>query len=365
MKITKRQGAFLAAGLAVTALVVAIAWRVAASSTPPKLFVAPAPMPVSASQPLSTCPVQSTVAAASDKDGKFPLQLDLAGLTTAEIGSFIVIGKESASAGRQRDAEVALLMACRLAEKLKGPAATETADAKYQLAWHYAALTQDGPSAPALGARAEWLWRAQLLYADSLNGYLAKFGEGHEKSRFSAEGLSAVRQALAQMQMPAQAQAVPLEPRDPITARSPVEPQAPQAALQRPAPPRAPQQTAQAPAKAAPADRLARNLPAPLSPSFDCRKARSVPEKIICSDTELAQLDRELGRVYARARHATPNPASFRQRQNEEWLKREATCRDRECLLRWYAHRRDQLMREIEGRAVGEATSPTQANKRA
>jgi hypothetical protein len=85
-------------------------------------------------------------------------------------------------------------------------------------------------------------------------------------------------------------------------------------------------------------------------PSFDCSKARSVSEKMICSDAELASLDRELGQVSARAKNATTDRAAFQRQQDREWRMREALCRDRVCLLRWYAQRRQQLMAVIERR---------------
>jgi hypothetical protein len=81
----------------------------------------------------------------------------------------------------------------------------------------------------------------------------------------------------------------------------------------------------------------------PVAPSFDCAKARSTPEKIICADPELSRLDRDLGGLYARARDAAPDPAAFKRQSDAQWFQRERTCRDRECLLRWYAQRREQL----------------------
>jgi len=82
-----------------------------------------------------------------------------------------------------------------------------------------------------------------------------------------------------------------------------------------------------------------------------------VPEKLICSDPELAQLDRKLARVYARAKYVTSDRAAFRRRQDQEWLKRRSLCRDRSCLLSWYLERREQLMQNIEGRSPVEASA--------
>ena len=355
MNITRRQGAVFTAGLVLAAVALVLAWRLAASPTlanKPDALASPQPSALARAQELSTCPLQPAVAIANEKDGQFPLQSDLVGLTATEIGSFIVIGKESASAGRPRDAEVAFLMSCRLANKLKGGSSVESADAKYQLGWHYATLTFDDPSGSAAVAYAELLWRAQLLYSDSLNAYSAKFGESHEKTRLAAEGLASVRQTLAQ------APTAPL-PTAAVTAKAQLAHKASPAAARRPAnsvaPGSAPRQTGLA--KAAPPSWQSPGADSRLRPSFDCRRARSLPEKMICSDAELARIDRELGRVYATAQKATPNRAAFQRQQDQEWLRRESTCRDRDCMLRWYAQRRDQLMNEMEGRRLSTTAS--------
>jgi len=52
--------------------------------------------------------------------------------------------------------------------------------------------------------------------------------------------------------------------------------------------------------------------------------------------------------VYARAKNAAADDAAFRRQNSEEWRRREATCRDRECLLRWYANRHDQLINSMQ-----------------
>ena len=102
---------------------------------------------------------------------------------------------------------------------------------------------------------------------------------------------------------------------------------------------------------ALPAQRVA---PERVAPSFDCAKARSTSERIICADPELSRLDRDLGQLYSRARDAAPDPAAFKRQSDAQWFQRERTCRDRECLLRWYAQRREQLtafLAENEARA--------------
>lgn len=71
--------------------------------------------------------------------------------------------------------------------------------------------------------------------------------------------------------------------------------------------------------------------------SFDCTKARSDAERLICSDPELAADDVLLAGIYAKAKAAAKDQATFRERTRAQWNFRERQCHDRECLARWYA----------------------------
>jgi hypothetical protein len=200
--LTPRQLAVFASGLLITAAMVAGAWVLWGSDSslvPRKSKTSvPAPQPAAlASGQITACPLQPAAAAAGAKDGHFPLQAGVAGLQAADIASFMVIGKEAAAAGRPRDAEVAFLMACQVADQLKGAGSLESAEARYQLGSHYAQLAQAGRSGAAAN-RAELLRRAERLYADSLQPYTAHYGQIHEKPQLAAQGLAAVRQQLAQ-----------------------------------------------------------------------------------------------------------------------------------------------------------------------
>lgn len=71
--------------------------------------------------------------------------------------------------------------------------------------------------------------------------------------------------------------------------------------------------------------------------SFDCTKARSDAEHIICSDAELAAADVQLAAIYAKAKAAATDPIAFKERTRAQWNYRERQCHDRECVARWYA----------------------------
>lgn len=218
-----------ASGFALAAVVAVGLWMLpGADSSPvagkPKTSIAPPQPAALASGKLATCPLEPAAAAASEKDGKFPLQASVEGLIAADIKSFIFIGNEAAAAGRPRDAEAAFLMACRVADKLGGAGSVESADAKYQLGSHYARLALGGGVAGD-SDRVELLRRAEPLYLESLQTSIARYGEAHEKSQQAAKGLAAVRQAPTPMPTPtpgpaqAQAQIMPPAPSPKLATR--------------------------------------------------------------------------------------------------------------------------------------------------
>jgi len=343
MAINKRQGALFASGILLGGVTAAVMGARILSDSP--LIPASGGTVTSASAPQAsgrvlTCPLEPAVAAAGKKDGQFPFQANLSGLTATEIGSFLVIGKDAAAAGRQRDAEVAFMMSCRVADKLKGAYSVESADAKAQLGGHYARLALDGGFA-GQASRPELLRRAEFLYLDSLNTYSSSYGPADEKSRFAADGLAAVRQ-----QTGAQAKAAVAAPVASVVPQPPV----PGELLPLSNVPIRQAETAKI-ALPPPQSQQVQSAATRPEPSFDCTRTRSASEKMVCSDAELFQLNHELGRVYARAKNATADRASFRRQHDLEWNRRESICHDRGCLVRWYAYRRDQLMNEIEGRA--------------
>lgn len=311
-----------------------------------------------ASGQVASCPLEPATAASGSQDGQFPFQPDVPGLTATDIASFIVIGQGAAASSRPHDAEVAYLMSCRLADKLKGVNSIESADGKFLLGGHYAKLALGAGSAGD-ASRPELLRRAEFLYMDSLRIFSTAYGQADQKSRAAADGLAAVRQTLAQGSTARPAPPPATAPEQTLASAAALPARA--AGPEQPAPPALVQASVASPpvrhvevAKAA--------LPASEAPkerrpgmrsdaSFDCSRARSVPEKMICSDAELFQLNHEVGRVYARAKDATADRAAFRRQNDLEASRRESICRDRGCLLRWYAYRRGQLMEELQGRS--------------
>nr|WP_258393630.1 hypothetical protein [Burkholderia multivorans] len=77
--------------------------------------------------------------------------------------------------------------------------------------------------------------------------------------------------------------------------------------------------------------------------SFDCGRAKSIPEYLICHDPDLAAADRDLAVVYQRARDAVIDKGAFSERTRKQWNFREKNCRDKECLMSWYAYQKRVL----------------------
>ncbi|QBL79450.1 hypothetical protein EYA88_16115 [Burkholderia pseudomallei] len=101
------------------------------------------------------------------------------------------------------------------------------------------------------------------------------------------------------------------------------------------------------PSTAQPADQSASQDSSPQSDlqrtSFDCSKVGSIPEYLICHDPELAASDRELANIYQQAKDAVPDKAAFAARTRRQWNFRQRNCRDKPCLVSWYAYQKETL----------------------
>jgi hypothetical protein len=316
-RITWRDASFTAGGAVLGAaacalLVTGLQWAASPGTQQAEVSAA---LPVAAVQPSVACPLRPAAAKSGGTDGRFQMPADLGNYGPGDAGAFMVIGKEASAEGRLRDAEVAFLMACRVADRFKGAESVESANARAQLALHYETLLRmDGPGA----ASAELQRRAELL-----------------------------RPPVVAAPAPAPA-AAPAPERPVQTALQPAKPlpPKPEAMVQAKPPPAKPEVALAKPQAPKTAPRAVATV-VQHPTSFNCRKARSATEKMICSDAQLARLDSELGWLHARASNSSRNTWAFRQQSEQEWKRREATCRDRECLVRWYTQRRHQLMTNI------------------
>lgn len=79
------------------------------------------------------------------------------------------------------------------------------------------------------------------------------------------------------------------------------------------------------------------------APSFDCAKASSTSEKLICSDAELAGLDARLAEGYRRLLAMSDDPTGLKQEQ-VGWLKTTRNaCSTADCMKSAYQTRIDDL----------------------
>ena len=74
--------------------------------------------------------------------------------------------------------------------------------------------------------------------------------------------------------------------------------------------------------------------------AFDCAKASTRVEKLICADKKLVELDRELNKLYREASKREPQGIKVEQRQ---WLKSRNSCPDVACVSAAYEDRVDEL----------------------
>ncbi|MCC2673761.1 MAG: hypothetical protein K0Q43_5180 [Ramlibacter sp.] len=252
-------------------------------------------VPISA----STCPPQPAVPLnTAQSDGAFALEAALDTKPLPSASAFIAVGREAAQQGRPRDAEVAFIAACHVAEKQGGSHTAPIADAKAQLGEHYMAAAARHPGDETGQALFQ---RATALFSESADAYAVALGKNASRTRLAEQRLAAVRtgslnEAAARMPAPIQDSTV---------------------------------MGASRPSMVVDED------------------ARANIRAMISADPELAQLESDIGRLQAQASRVTRDPAGLRTRDAEAQARRDAQCSDKQCLVRWYAQRRSQLLNEF------------------
>lgn len=79
------------------------------------------------------------------------------------------------------------------------------------------------------------------------------------------------------------------------------------------------------------------------SPSFDCAKVSSGPERMICSNKDLSEADVKLAQIFRNALSKTKNKASLK-REQAQWIKNNRdACSDSTAMLKVYQDRIAQL----------------------
>jgi uncharacterized protein len=95
-------------------------------------------------------------------------------------------------------------------------------------------------------------------------------------------------------------------------------------------------------------------MPSARAATFECKKASTFAEKVVCSDSRLSAMDDELGRLYKGALAGTPNNETLKSDQ-KAWLSLRDQCRDSDCIRKAYADR----ISALKGSSAGTADSVT------
>lgn len=106
-----------------------------------------------------------------------------------------------------------------------------------------------------------------------------------------------------------------------------------------------PSAPAPAPATPEPSSAPVAQVPRTPTPSFDCAKASSKIEKLICSDADLADLDMALGDVYSsRIKSTTESDKKALRETQKDWIKNvRNACQDVQCATDAYMDRLNVL----------------------
>lgn len=92
--------------------------------------------------------------------------------------------------------------------------------------------------------------------------------------------------------------------------------------------------------------------------SFDCAKASSVVEKLICRDPDMSQLDDRLSEAYSAAREQSGNPSQLASEQRA-WMARRNQCQTAACVSGAYSAR----LTELDAGPKGPPTPAALANR--
>jgi uncharacterized protein len=79
-------------------------------------------------------------------------------------------------------------------------------------------------------------------------------------------------------------------------------------------------------------------IPSACAATFDCNKASTFAEKVVCSDSRITAMDDELGRLYKEALAISPQKEALKTEQ-KAWLASRDRCQDSNCIMKAYSDR--------------------------
>ncbi len=97
--------------------------------------------------------------------------------------------------------------------------------------------------------------------------------------------------------------------------------------------------------------------------SFDCSKASSSTEKLICSDANVSKLDEKLAISYKQALSVSVDKDVIK-KQQREWLKKQHACKNTSCLSQSYRARIDDLNSSAAREITSSVTTASSATSK-
>jgi len=158
-----------------------------AAAPPTGELAAPAPT-VQAAAPQGACAFDPLIPARGTGDGRFNADAALAGDAPPTSRAFVAVADEAAAQQRWRDAEVALIAACRAAAPKSGAPTVPLANAQTKLARFYT----DYVRREADGPKPELRVRAQDLLAASAATYESVLGKDASRTRMAVKQVEAL-----------------------------------------------------------------------------------------------------------------------------------------------------------------------------
>lgn len=279
---------------------------------------APSPRPEVAA---SRCGMQPLIPPGGSFDGQARLEHPFPAGPRARAKVFLRAAEAAEAQGRPRDAETALLAACRESERASPKPSVPLARVLATLGEHYADAARDLPQ-----LREPLLARTRAAFMASVDIYAQALGPNASRTRQAQERLAALD---ADGTMVAA-----MHPTRPDTARA-----GPVVA--------SPLRTREAtPAPAASAARVrskARAHAGGAAPEAQSPRPAPAP---VAAGPEFRQLASDLERLRAQAEAVSDDPSGLRMRADAARASKDR-CQDAACLRGWYAQRRQELLAEF------------------
>lgn len=269
--------------------------------------------------PPATCELDPLIPPAGARDGHASVEDPFPRGPRARAKVFVAQAEAALTGGRPRDAELALLAACREHDVASARPTVPLARVLGMLSERYAAAAR-AEASPVLGEQLRA--RARHVLTLSAQAYAVALGPNASRTRQARQRLARLEQDLV-----AAADA----------------PQAGSDRLQDEAAP-APKVAS---VRSGATDRRADKQQA--ARAAFTRKPEPQPQPgraSLASEPELRQLASDLARLRAQAEAVSEDPAGFRQRAERAQARRDQ-CQDAACLRAWHAQRRRELLAEF------------------